>query len=83
MVEALASGRPIIAYREGGAGEIVKPGVNGEFFNFQDVDSIAEAISNFKQKEYDSSVIKKSVDKFSDTRFQEEIISFIRKKLNL
>jgi len=38
-VEVQASGRPVIAYRRGGALETVEEGVTGEFFNEQTADS--------------------------------------------
>jgi len=82
MVEALASGRPLIAYKEGGAAEIVQPGINGEFFNEQSVNSLCGAITAFKQKEYDSIAIKKSAENFSDSRFREDIIKLVEKNLS-
>jgi glycosyltransferase involved in cell wall biosynthesis len=42
MVEALACGTPVVAYREGSAAEIVMPGVNG--FLVEGVEQMAQAV---------------------------------------
>jgi len=42
-VEAMASGRPVIAYGRGGALETVIPGLSGVFFSTQSVEAIVEA----------------------------------------
>jgi glycosyltransferase involved in cell wall biosynthesis len=42
-VEAMASGRPVIAYGRGGALETVIPGLSGVHFSTQSVDAIVEA----------------------------------------
>ena len=47
-VEAMASGRPVIAYGKGGARDTVKEGVSGLFFDRQDAESLAEAIDRFE-----------------------------------
>lgn len=47
-VEAMASGRPVIAYGKGGARDTVREGVSGLFFDRQDADSLAEAIDRFE-----------------------------------
>ena len=42
MIEAMACGTPVIAYRNGSVGEIIEPGVNG--FIVEDMDSAVEAV---------------------------------------
>lgn len=76
-VEAMASGRPVIAYRSGGAIETVKDGETGIFFNEQTVDSLAEALSNFDNAKFDPMIIKRHAEQFSVARFKNEISKYI------
>ena len=52
-VEALAAGTPVIAYKKGGALDIVQDGETGVFFEYQTVESLVGAIERFEamQKE--------------------------------
>ena len=43
-VEAMASGRPVIAFGRGGATETVATGVSGVFFAEQSVEAISSAV---------------------------------------
>jgi glycosyltransferase involved in cell wall biosynthesis len=47
-VEAMASGRPVIAFRKGGALETVKEGVSGMFFDEQTPASLNDVICRFE-----------------------------------
>lgn len=47
-VEALAAGTPVIAYKKGGALDIVQDGETGIFFEQQTVDGLIEAIKKFE-----------------------------------
>ena len=44
VVEAMACGVPVLAYRRGGPGELVQPGVNGWLVDPDDVTALAEAV---------------------------------------
>ncbi len=50
-VEAMAAGRPVIAYRAGGATETVVEGATGLFFDEQSPAAVAEAIRAFEKNE--------------------------------
>ncbi len=76
-VESMASGRPVIAFRSGGAKETVAQGVTGTFFNEQTPDSLAQAISNFDDSKFDPHKIKQHAEEFSTERFKKEITEFI------
>ena len=82
MVEAMASGRPVIAYRSGGALEIIKAGITGEFFNNQTADSLVEILNNFDINKYDSQEIQQHAKQFSVERFKKEILEFVNKESN-
>jgi len=47
-VEALAAGTPVIAYKKGGALDIVQDGETGVFFEEQTVESLVEALQKFE-----------------------------------
>ncbi|MDP2709146.1 MAG: glycosyltransferase [bacterium] len=60
MIEALACGTPVIAFRRGSVPEIIKDGVNG--FIVDNVDEMAGAVEKIKQispANCGSSVIKR------------------------
>ena len=48
-VEALAAGTPVIAYKKGGALDIVQEGETGIFFEKQTVNGLVEAIKKFER----------------------------------
>jgi len=51
-VEAMAAGRPVIAFRGGGYLESIIEGKTGEFFNRPTVESLADVLKNFQPKKY-------------------------------
>ncbi|MDO9399800.1 MAG: glycosyltransferase [bacterium] len=77
VVEAMASGRPIIAYKSGGALETVKAGITGEFFNQQTVDSLIEVLNNFDVNKYNPQEIKQHAEQFSVEIFKKKIGDFV------
>ncbi|MFA6527937.1 MAG: glycosyltransferase [Candidatus Gracilibacteria bacterium] len=79
-VEAMASGRPVIAYAEGGALETVSDGVSGMFFKTQSAEALIKAVLKFKERKFDSFKIKESVKDFSQQRFENDLKGFIKKK---
>jgi glycosyltransferase involved in cell wall biosynthesis len=79
MVEALAAGRPVIAYNRGGATEIVIEGVNGTFFNEQTWEDLADALLRFDHTKFDPKVIQASAKRFSTQAFHETIKQIVDK----
>lgn len=76
-VEAMAAGRPIIAFGQGGAAETVLDGITGEFFEVQCWEDIGNAALRFDPSRYDPRRIRAHAERFSKTRFKERIKSFI------
>lgn len=76
-IEAMASGRPVIAYGKGGVLETIIKGETGEFFYEQTVEALAETILKFDVNKYDPEKIKKYAEKFSPERFKKELKEFI------
>lgn len=79
-VEAMASGRPVIAFKRGGALETVEDGVSGVFFNEQTADSLAQAINNFDASKFNPEIIKQRAERFSVERFKKKIKEFVDKE---
>ena len=77
-VEAMAAGRPVIAYRGGGYLESVVEGKTGEFFNKPTVESLIQVLKNFKPRKYKAEDCQKQAQKFSKERFKKEIREFIK-----
>jgi glycosyltransferase involved in cell wall biosynthesis len=78
-VEAMSFGKPVLAYRKGGATETVLEGITGEFFDWPAPEALADGIRrmllNFGN--YSPLVIKKRAEKFSRERFERTIKEFI------
>jgi len=73
-IEAMASGRPVIAFKKGGALDYITED-NGCFFSHQTPDSLAEAIRNFEsnQAQFTPKKITASVDRFERKHFKKAI----------
>ncbi|MEI7794058.1 MAG: glycosyltransferase [Thermoleophilia bacterium] len=76
MVEAIACGCPVIAYAEGGALDIVRPGVNGVLLEHSDIGSIRRAVQG--DIPGDPALMSGSVSHLGRARFQEEIVEALR-----
>lgn len=81
MIEAQSCGTPIIAYKKGGATELVKEGVTGEFFNDQTVESLMTVMEKFDPDKYNRKNCIKNAQKFSFVNFKSKLISLINKEL--
>jgi glycosyltransferase involved in cell wall biosynthesis len=83
MVEALACGTPVVAYRRGGAQEIVQDQKNGLLFSEQNPESVIRAVERFEEIEntLDRDYIRKSAERFSRKRFIKQFSEFVNRKL--
>jgi len=79
-VEVMASGRPVIAYRSGGAKETVKNKIGGLFFKKQTAEELTKTIKKFEKMEFSCQKVRKSVLKFDDSVFKKEFKKFVNKK---
>ncbi|MFA6388027.1 MAG: glycosyltransferase, partial [Patescibacteria group bacterium] len=77
MIEAMACGRPVLAYQRGGATEIVQPGITGEFFAEQTWEDLADAIMHFKPEQYNAQTIGARAEEFSLTKFKASIQAYV------
>lgn len=77
MVEAQYFGKPVIAYRSGGAMEIVIEGKTGKFFEEQNVLSLVNALESFKENNYNSQDCIENAQRFSLEHFEKSIRSIV------
>jgi len=79
-VEAMASGRPVIAYRKGGATETIIDGVTGEFFDEQIWEELADRVVRFKDI-YNPLAIRAHAEQFSVDNFKRKIQDYISQSI--
>jgi glycosyltransferase involved in cell wall biosynthesis len=81
-VEAMASGRPVIALRKGGALDTVLEGISGVFFDAPTIYSLNSAINNFERSfdKFDSKKIQKHAKKFDKSVFIKQFHELIQHK---
>ncbi|GJE28443.1 glycosyltransferase [Methylobacterium organophilum] len=72
-VEAMASGRPVIAYNRGGATETVVDGRTGTFFEEQSMDSLVDAVERLEGMPLDSAEIVRHARQFNPERFEQRM----------
>ena len=80
-VEAMAFGKPVLAFRKGGVLETMIEGKTGEFFDYQDAAVLADGVRRLKLniKNYDPQFISNHAKKFSKEKFEKEILDFVNK----
>ncbi len=76
-IEAQAMGKPVIAFKRGGALETVKKGETGVFFNRQEVGSLIMAINKFRSLSINPEKCRENAEKFSKEIFKKNLLNFI------
>ncbi|MFI5253054.1 MAG: glycosyltransferase [Bacteroidota bacterium] len=79
-VEAMASGKPVIAYGKGGLLETVVEGRTGIFFHEQTPESLIAAVQKFQTMNLDPEVIRSHAVQFDRAIFKKRMESFIRER---
>ncbi|MDO8658741.1 MAG: glycosyltransferase [Candidatus Levybacteria bacterium] len=77
-LESMASGRPVIAYRAGGAMETIVENKTGIFFNEQNSESLQAAIEKFHNLEFSSKVCRSHAEKFDIEIFKNNISTLLK-----
>lgn len=80
-IEAMASGRPIIAYRGGDIPEHMEEGKMGIFFENQTADDIIQAVRKFRDEDFDPRYIREKSLRFDREIFKSRIKDYIKKEL--
>jgi len=80
-LEAQAAGRPVIAYRAGGALDTVVEGRTGAFFDEQTPESLIGVIRRFEDEpnRYPPQICRANAERFRPERFRSEIKAFLCK----
>jgi glycosyltransferase involved in cell wall biosynthesis len=78
MVEAQACATPVIAFRRGGAAEIVVDRHTGVLFDQQTPDAIVSAICEFERElRFDPAAIRRNAVRFAVKRFREQFRTLV------
>jgi len=83
-VEAMAAGKPVLAYGKGGVLESVQAGVSGEFFRDLTPESLEDGLARLMANEprYDIHKIRALAERFDEGMFKEKMISLVKKMAN-
>jgi glycosyltransferase involved in cell wall biosynthesis len=78
-VEAMASGRPVLAYGRGGALDTVEPGVTGLLFEEQTKESLIAGVQAMEAwlARFDPGDAVRNAARFAPERFDEGVLSVI------
>ncbi len=76
-VEAMAAGRPVIAYAGGGALDTVIEGRTGAMFGEQSVEALVEALRRFDPHAYDPAAIRRHAEQFDTAVFGQKIRDYV------
>lgn len=82
-VEAMASGRPVLAFAQGGALDTVIDGSSGILFAEQSVDGLCDAILRFERESdrFRPQAIRDHASAFSRARFEADFKAFVERQL--
>jgi glycosyltransferase involved in cell wall biosynthesis len=69
QVEALAAGAPVIAYKKGGALDIIQDGESGVFFDSQTTDSVVKAIKKAEATTFLPGTLRRKAKRFEKSLF--------------
>jgi glycosyltransferase involved in cell wall biosynthesis len=76
-LEVNAAGRPVVAWRGGGATETIVEGLNGVFFDQPTVESMADAVVRLEQRAWAANAIRAHAATYDAAVFRQRIQQFI------
>jgi glycosyltransferase involved in cell wall biosynthesis len=76
-LEVNAAGRPVIAFRGGGAMETVIEGVTGVFFDKPTSAALVDAIEEFECRSWQQQVLRRHAEKFDRSVFAFRVLQFL------
>ena len=77
ILESLACGTPVVAYRRGGAAEFVKDGGNGVLFDEQSVPSLRQALTRFGKIDFSRESVRAGIEDYGKEKFVSAIKAII------
>ncbi len=81
-IQAMAAGRPVIAYAAGGALETVIPGRTGCHFKEQTANAIVKAVEAFDSMTVDIQQIREFAKQFDTKLFKQKMLRFVDEKMS-
>jgi glycosyltransferase involved in cell wall biosynthesis len=82
-LEAMACGKPVVAYGKGGALETVVEGVTGTFFYHQTVTALLDSIRTLGTMSLEPALIRKHALGFRRSTYKEKMKKFIEEKVRI
>ncbi len=79
VLEAQLFGKPVIAFRGGGAVETILEGKTGEFFYPQTTDALVSVLKKYNASSYQTKHLKAQASRFSTSTFQDEFKKLLEK----
>ncbi len=80
-VEAMACGRPVIAFAGGGALDTVLPGATGLFFHEQRADALATLLERFDAGAWEPAACRAQAERFSSAAFRSALLDFLAARM--
>jgi glycosyltransferase involved in cell wall biosynthesis len=80
-IQAMAAGRPVIAYAAGGALETVEPGVTGALFAEQSVAAIIQVVEGFDTNSVNPERIREHAEQFDVSHFKAQFQALVAQKM--
>lgn len=77
-LEANAAGRPVVAWRGGGALETVREGQTGVFFDTPTPEAVASAIEHLETRQWDSQLLRAHAESFDTSVFIARVRAFLQ-----
>jgi glycosyltransferase involved in cell wall biosynthesis len=80
-VQAMAAGRPVLAFAGGGALDYVVEGVTGVLFHEQTPGSLADAVRRFDESAFTPAAIRAQAERFDTEVFKTKLMDVIREQV--
>jgi len=77
-LEVNSAGRPVVAFRGGGAVETIHDGLNGVFFDEPTAESLMGAIERLETMEWDPQAIRAHAEQFDTAVFEKKMLEIVR-----
>jgi glycosyltransferase involved in cell wall biosynthesis len=81
LLEINAAGRPVIAYRAGGASETIIDGLNGIFFDEASTEALLIAMHRFDTMAWHSEDIRRHAERYDTKLFERRVLDFLESTL--
>jgi glycosyltransferase involved in cell wall biosynthesis len=77
MIEAQSFGKPVLAFRGGGALDIIREGITGDFFDEQTEKALEKAMEKFNNTSYNAKLCTNNALRFSFENFKSKLLEII------